>query len=81
MIYARGRSGDGGAGRGRGRGGGFRPGPGGFCLCPACGEPVAPPRYLEYVTGRSDAVMGKQVLRRLCSRGARQQRAQKFVKL
>jgi len=28
----------GGAGRGGGRGGGFRPGPGGFCLCPACGH-------------------------------------------
>jgi len=49
--------------------------------CHACGEPLPPPRYLEYVTERSDAVMGKQLLRRLCPRCAREQRAQKFVKL
>jgi hypothetical protein len=30
-----------GAGRGQGRGGGFRAGPGGFCICPACGHKVA----------------------------------------
>ena len=28
----------GGSGQGGGRGGGFRPGPGGSCLCPACGH-------------------------------------------
>jgi ferredoxin len=49
--------------------------------CKACGEPLVPSRYLEYVTGRSDAVMGKQVLRRLCPRCSRRQRAEKFVKL
>ena len=46
MIYAKGRGmgGGGGAGsgggpgRGGGRGGGFRMGPGGFCICPACGH-------------------------------------------
>jgi hypothetical protein len=27
-----------GSGQGRGRGGGFRPGPGGFCICLACGH-------------------------------------------
>lgn len=32
--------GGGGSGGGRGRGGGYRPGPGGQCLCPACGEKV-----------------------------------------
>jgi len=30
-----------GQGRGGGRGGGPRPGPGGFCLCPACGHKEA----------------------------------------
>ena len=34
--------GQGGGGQGRGmgggRGGGFRPGPGGSCVCPACGQ-------------------------------------------
>lgn len=25
-------------GRGAGRGGGFRAGPGGYCICPNCGE-------------------------------------------
>lgn len=28
----------GGPGRGGGRGPGFRPGPGGSCICPACGH-------------------------------------------
>jgi hypothetical protein len=36
-----GGSSGGGPGRSRGRGGGFRPGPGGFCLCPACGHKEA----------------------------------------
>jgi hypothetical protein len=30
----------GGSGRGGGRGGGFRPGPGGFCICPSCSHQV-----------------------------------------
>ena len=46
MLSARGggRGGPGGPGgggppgRGGGQGGGFRSGPGGFCVCPACGE-------------------------------------------
>jgi NADH-quinone oxidoreductase subunit F len=49
--------------------------------CQVCGEPLAPSRYLSYVTGRSDATMGKQVLRRLCARCAREQRAEKMVYL
>ncbi len=49
--------------------------------CQVCREPLPPPRYLQYVTDRSDAVMGKQVLRRLCPKCARERRAQKFVKL
>jgi NADH-quinone oxidoreductase subunit F len=49
--------------------------------CQRCGGPVAPARYLDYVTSRSDAVMGKQVLRRLCSACAREKRAAEFVKL
>jgi len=49
--------------------------------CQRCGGPVAPARYLDYVTSRSDAVMGKQVLRRLCPTCAREQRALEFVKL
>ncbi len=49
--------------------------------CQACGEPLAPSRYLNYVTGRSDATMGKQVLRRLCPKCAREQRAAKMVNL
>ena len=49
MMYAQrqgggggggGAAGGGGSGQGGGRGGGFRPGPGGMCLCPACGEKV-----------------------------------------
>ena len=34
--------------------------------CQVCGAPLAPSRHLDYVTGKSDATMGKQVLRRLC---------------
>jgi NADH-quinone oxidoreductase subunit F len=49
--------------------------------CQVCGEPLAPPRYLSYVTGKSDATMGKQVLRRLCAKCAREQRAEKMVYL
>ena len=30
-----------GQGGGRGRGGGFAAGPGGYCICPNCGERVA----------------------------------------
>ena len=29
-----------GQGAGQGRGGGFRAGPGGYCLCPKCGEKI-----------------------------------------
>jgi ferredoxin len=39
------------------------------------GAPIPPPRYLEYVTKRSDEAMSKQVLRRLCPACSRQQRA------
>jgi len=35
----RGRGGDRGGG-GQGRGGGFAAGPGGYCVCPVCGERV-----------------------------------------
>ena len=49
--------------------------------CENCGAALAPPRYLAYVTSRSDVVMGKQVLRRLCPSCAREKRAEKFVKL
>jgi NADPH-dependent glutamate synthase beta subunit-like oxidoreductase len=49
--------------------------------CQACGAPFVPSRYLSYVTGRSDAIMGKQVLRRFCPKCAREQRAENFVKL
>lgn len=48
--------------------------------CKACGNPFVPARYLEYVTGRSDTVMGKFVLRRLCPKCAREKRAQSFAK-
>lgn len=50
MIFAQKRGGGGSKGQGPGggspgqgggRGGGFRPGPGGMCLCPACGEKAA----------------------------------------
>jgi NADH-quinone oxidoreductase subunit F len=47
--------------------------------CPNCGEPLAPIRYLDYVTSRSDAPMGKLILRRFCPQCARQKRAEKFV--
>jgi NADH-quinone oxidoreductase subunit F len=49
--------------------------------CKACGAPLAPERYLEYVSSRSDAVMGKQILRRFCPRCAREQRAREFALL
>jgi NADH-quinone oxidoreductase subunit F len=49
--------------------------------CPGCGETLPPARYLQYVTERSDAAMGKQVLRRFCPRCAREKRAARFVKL
>ncbi len=49
--------------------------------CQVCGEPLAPSRYLSYVTGRSDATIGKQVLRRLCPTCAREQRAAKMVNI
>jgi NADPH-dependent glutamate synthase beta subunit-like oxidoreductase len=49
--------------------------------CQVCGEPLAPSRYLSYVTGRSDATMGKQVLRRLCAKCAREQRAVSMVNI
>ena len=49
--------------------------------CPGCGGPLPPARYLGYVSSHSDTMIGKQVLRRLCSTCARQQRAQEFVKL
>ena len=49
--------------------------------CTQCGAPFVPSRYLEYVTSRCDAAMGKHVLRRLCPQCAREKRAQSFVKL
>jgi len=49
--------------------------------CAVCQAPLPPSRYLSYVTGRSDSVMGKQVLRRLCARCAREQRAAKLVNI
>ena len=49
--------------------------------CQSCGGPLAPARYLEYVSSRSDTVMEKQVLRRLCPQCAREKRAAAFVKL
>jgi NADH-quinone oxidoreductase subunit F len=49
--------------------------------CQGCGAPFVPSRYLRYVTQRSDAVMGKQLLRRWCPRCAREQRAAKFAGL
>jgi len=41
--FARSQGPGGGSGGGQGRGGGrgSRPGPGGFCLCPACGHKEA----------------------------------------
>jgi ferredoxin len=49
--------------------------------CVACGQPLPPERYREYVSSRSDATMGKQVLRRFCPSCAREKRAAEFVKL
>ncbi|MGP8050254.1 MAG: FAD-dependent oxidoreductase [Desulfobaccales bacterium] len=49
--------------------------------CQGCGGPLPPVRYLDYVTSRSDAVMGKPVLRRFCPACAREKRAREFVKL
>jgi putative selenate reductase YgfK subunit len=49
--------------------------------CQACGESFPPPRYLSYVSGRSDIPRGKQVLRRLCPKCAREQRAAKMVNI
>ena len=49
--------------------------------CQGCGSPLPPVRYLDYVTSRIDAITGKRVLRRFCSRCAREQRAAEFVKL
>ena len=40
--------------------------PAGGPHCQGCGGPLPPARYLDYVSSHSDAVMGKQVLRRLC---------------
>lgn len=49
--------------------------------CSVCGAPLPPPRYFEYVKSRSDDVMGKQVLRNLCPKCAREQKAHKMVNL
>jgi len=49
--------------------------------CQACGGSLPPGRYLDYVASHSDAVTGKQVLRRLCPHCARANRAAAFVKL
>jgi formate hydrogenlyase subunit 6/NADH:ubiquinone oxidoreductase subunit I len=49
--------------------------------CQGCGGPLPPVRYLNYVTSHSDAIMGKQVLRRFCPSCARGKRAAEFVKL
>ncbi|MCE5244893.1 MAG: NAD(P)-binding protein [Syntrophobacteraceae bacterium] len=48
--------------------------------CGACGSPFVPERFLEFVTGRSDAVMGKKVARTLCPDCAREARARDFVR-
>lgn len=47
--------------------------------CAGCGQPFVPQRYLDYVTGRSDATMGKMVLRKLCPQCARAKRAERFA--
>jgi NADPH-dependent glutamate synthase beta subunit-like oxidoreductase len=47
--------------------------------CQACGDPFVPSRYLSFINSRSDAVMGKPVLRRLCPKCARAQRAAAFT--
>jgi NADH-quinone oxidoreductase subunit F len=49
--------------------------------CAACGEPMPPPRYLDYVTKRGDEAMGKRVLRNLCPKCAREQKAVALVNL
>ncbi|MFZ2089088.1 MAG: FAD-dependent oxidoreductase, partial [Desulfobaccales bacterium] len=49
--------------------------------CPSCGEPLPPSRYLDYVTHRSDEAIGKSVLRKLCAKCARQERAVMFANL
>jgi NADH-quinone oxidoreductase subunit F len=49
--------------------------------CQACGAPFVPSRYLSYISRRSDAVMGKPVLRRLCPGCAREKWATDLVKL
>lgn len=52
----------------------------GTSKCRACGDPVAPQRYLDYVVARSDAVTGKFVERSLCPKCARTTAAGRFVK-
>ncbi len=47
--------------------------------CQACGAPLAPPRYLEYVVNRSDNAINKHVHRDLCPKCARGQSAEKMV--
>ncbi len=49
--------------------------------CQRCGGPLPPGRYLDYVTAHSDAVTGKQVLRRFCPGCARERRAAEFIKI
>ncbi|MBM4284088.1 MAG: FAD-dependent oxidoreductase [Deltaproteobacteria bacterium] len=49
--------------------------------CAECGAAMPPSRYLTYVTSRSDATMGKHVLRRLCAACARVSRAQSLAAL
>jgi NADH-quinone oxidoreductase subunit F len=49
--------------------------------CQGCGGPLPPGRYLDYVSQHSDAVLGKQVLRRFCPSCAREKRAAEFLKL
>ncbi len=49
--------------------------------CAGCGEPLPPDRFLEYVTKRSDESTGKPVLRKLCPKCAREQRAARMVNL
>jgi ferredoxin len=48
--------------------------------CQACGEALPPARYLGYVSSHSDAVTGKQVLRRYCAKCARSERAAEFAR-
>jgi NADH-quinone oxidoreductase subunit F len=49
--------------------------------CQACGAPLAPLRYLDYVVHRSDQVMDKQVPRSLCAACARARRAEKMASI